>query len=360
MLKGISDRLDSAFRLLYNMILNLLRIEVPSLQRGLGDDGDDVEEDEFGMSCKQDFGLEIAVNFQQRVAAPNQGRVRGRWLHGSYNPVDLSVYPSSKYGCCAGGESGQMCGSSLAGISTCDSSYMCFVSSNVSDNSSYCAGTDEKATEGIGVIICLIGDITRACSAANPVTAEEETVAAPMSDAGSVADGAPDPDGGGGDDSLRLTVPPQDKAEFQQSVDFMSLVRNPVWLLGFLVFVFSNVLNFVALQFAPQSLIGPLGSVSLVFNVVMAPLMNRERFTWKDVIGVQPNLALPDNLRRCRQVKRLAAARARKKAAAAAAAAVTAGRTDVAAAASGAPAASLDPVGEKRLAAVLVGQVVTG
>ena len=48
----------------------------------------------------------------------------------------------------------------------------------------------------------------------------------------------------------------------------------------------SNFVNFVALQFAPQSLIAPLGSMSLVVNVIAAPLINKEKFTWKDIVGV--------------------------------------------------------------------------
>ena len=53
-----------------------------------------------------------------------------------------------------------------------------------------------------------------------------------------------------------------------------------------IVFVFSSFLNFIALQFAPQSLVAPLGSISLVVNVIIAPLINRESFTWKDIVGV--------------------------------------------------------------------------
>jgi hypothetical protein len=52
------------------------------------------------------------------------------------------------------------------------------------------------------------------------------------------------------------------------------------------VFAIGNFTNFAALNFAAQSLIGPLGSFSLVCNVIIAPLMNGERWTWKDVIGV--------------------------------------------------------------------------
>ncbi|KAJ3104583.1 hypothetical protein HDU97_009095 [Phlyctochytrium planicorne] len=78
----------------------------------------------------------------------------------------------------------------------------------------------------------------------------------------------------------------EDKAEFSKKLNFGSLLKNPIWLLGFLVFVVGNLLNFGALQFAPQSLVATLGSVSLVVNVILAPIINREKFTWRDVMGV--------------------------------------------------------------------------
>jgi multidrug transporter EmrE-like cation transporter len=91
--------------------------------------------------------------------------------------------------------------------------------------------------------------------------------------------------------------------QFQKQLDFKSLAKNPVcalisqtlirindkkqiWLLGFIIFIASNFVNFVALQFAPQSLVAPLGSMSLVVNVIAAPLINKEKFTWKDILGV--------------------------------------------------------------------------
>ncbi|KAL2912458.1 hypothetical protein HK105_208030 [Polyrhizophydium stewartii] len=77
-----------------------------------------------------------------------------------------------------------------------------------------------------------------------------------------------------------------DKPEFQKELNFGSLLRNPAWMLGMLVFIFGNFLNFIALQFAAQSLVAPLGSISLVVNVIIAPLLNNEKWTYKDVIGV--------------------------------------------------------------------------
>ncbi|KAK9767415.1 hypothetical protein K7432_002815 [Basidiobolus ranarum] len=61
---------------------------------------------------------------------------------------------------------------------------------------------------------------------------------------------------------------------------------NPVWVVGFVIYVAASFLNFIALQFAPQSLVAPLGAISLVTNVVIAPIMNKESLGKFDIIGV--------------------------------------------------------------------------
>lgn len=70
------------------------------------------------------------------------------------------------------------------------------------------------------------------------------------------------------------------------NLNMASLLKNPIWILGFIVFMIGNILNVVALQFAPQSLVAPLGSISLVVNVICAPLLNHEVIGWTDIVGV--------------------------------------------------------------------------
>ncbi|KAJ3344552.1 NIPA-like protein 3, partial [Kappamyces sp. JEL0680] len=82
------------------------------------------------------------------------------------------------------------------------------------------------------------------------------------------------------------SVTPSDKEQFQSKLGMASLIKNPRWWLGFIVFAIGTFTNFAALQFAAQSLIGPLGSFSLVCNVVVAPILNGEKWTWKDIVGV--------------------------------------------------------------------------
>ena len=65
-----------------------------------------------------------------------------------------------------------------------------------------------------------------------------------------------------------------------------SPLREPLWWLGMAVFVVGNLGDFVALGFAPQSIIAPLGSVSLLANALIAPRMNGEAFAWTDGVAV--------------------------------------------------------------------------
>ncbi|KAJ2761623.1 hypothetical protein IWQ57_005998, partial [Coemansia nantahalensis] len=59
-----------------------------------------------------------------------------------------------------------------------------------------------------------------------------------------------------------------------------------MWVLGLVIFVLGNVVDFVALQFAPQSLVAPLGAVALVTNVIVAPLLNNEKISLFDLGGI--------------------------------------------------------------------------
>ncbi|KAJ3274727.1 NIPA-like protein 3 [Terramyces sp. JEL0728] len=78
----------------------------------------------------------------------------------------------------------------------------------------------------------------------------------------------------------------KDKAEFQKDLRMGNLFRNPRWLLGMVVFIFGNICNFLALNFAAQSLLAPISSISLVVNVIVAPLINHEIWTYNDLVGI--------------------------------------------------------------------------
>ncbi|KAG0358790.1 magnesium transporter NIPA-domain-containing protein [Gamsiella multidivaricata] len=59
-----------------------------------------------------------------------------------------------------------------------------------------------------------------------------------------------------------------------------------LWAAGLLVFILGNLGGFIALRFAPQSLTAPLGSISLISNVIIAPLINKEVLGKWDIAGI--------------------------------------------------------------------------
>jgi hypothetical protein len=50
----------------------------------------------------------------------------------------------------------------------------------------------------------------------------------------------------------------------------------PRWVLGFLLVMFGSFADFAALSFGPQSLVAPLGSLTLVSNSIFAPFLLHE------------------------------------------------------------------------------------
>jgi len=44
--------------------------------------------------------------------------------------------------------------------------------------------------------------------------------------------------------------------------------------------------NFIAYAFAPASVVAPLGTVALISNVILAPIMLHETFRKQDVLGI--------------------------------------------------------------------------
>jgi len=62
--------------------------------------------------------------------------------------------------------------------------------------------------------------------------------------------------------------------------------RQKFWLIGFIIYAIGNVGDFVALAFAAQSLVAPLGSVVLVVNAIMSPWILKERITSRDIQAV--------------------------------------------------------------------------
>ncbi|KAG0171853.1 NIPA-like protein 3 [Apophysomyces sp. BC1034] len=63
-------------------------------------------------------------------------------------------------------------------------------------------------------------------------------------------------------------------------------LRSKLWWLGISLMILGEIGNFVAYGFAPASTIAPLGTATLVSNVILAPLMLKEVFRKRDLLGV--------------------------------------------------------------------------
>lgn len=98
------------------------------------------------------------------------------------------------------------------------------------------------------------------------------------------------------------------KANSSHRTQSNNYLHNPLWWLGIILMIFGEVGNFIgrclklkttnnvchvckhcyflAYGFAPASTIAPLGTTTLISNVVMAPLILREKFRLQGLMGV--------------------------------------------------------------------------
>ena len=64
----------------------------------------------------------------------------------------------------------------------------------------------------------------------------------------------------------------------------INYTRQLTWQCGLALVIIGSIFDFAALAFASQSLIAPLGSLTLVSNVFLAPLLLKEKLSRRDVI----------------------------------------------------------------------------
>lgn len=82
------------------------------------------------------------------------------------------------------------------------------------------------------------------------------------------------------DDSQSTASPDYDR------IQETSYLKSPYWWAGILLMMVGETGNFLAYGFAPASIVSPLGVVALISNCVIAPIMLKERFRWRDFWGV--------------------------------------------------------------------------
>jgi hypothetical protein len=65
-----------------------------------------------------------------------------------------------------------------------------------------------------------------------------------------------------------------------------SYLRSPYWWAGIVMMSIGEAGNFLAYGFAPASIVSPLGVVAIISNCIIAPFFMKERFRWRDLLGV--------------------------------------------------------------------------
>ncbi|RGB27308.1 magnesium transporter NIPA-domain-containing protein [Rhizophagus diaphanus] len=63
-------------------------------------------------------------------------------------------------------------------------------------------------------------------------------------------------------------------------------LRSKAWWAGIFLMIIGELGNFMAYAFAPASVVAPLGTVALISNVILAPIMLKERFRKQDLMGI--------------------------------------------------------------------------
>jgi len=72
-------------------------------------------------------------------------------------------------------------------------------------------------------------------------------------------------------------------SQSESSMNRNAYYRKPIWVLGLSLVIFGSIADFVALGFAAQTIVAPLGSLTLVSNVVFAPYFSGESVSRSDI-----------------------------------------------------------------------------
>ncbi|KAG8939108.1 hypothetical protein FRC00_014188, partial [Tulasnella sp. 408] len=75
-------------------------------------------------------------------------------------------------------------------------------------------------------------------------------------------------------------------SRFQGADEETAYLKSKLWWLGFLLLNVGELGNFLSYAFAPASVVAPLGTFALVANCFFAPLMLKERFRKRDLLGI--------------------------------------------------------------------------
>ncbi|GMF09235.1 unnamed protein product [Phytophthora lilii] len=78
----------------------------------------------------------------------------------------------------------------------------------------------------------------------------------------------------------KLSMSRNDAAEVKKTT-----LKQPLWMLGFGLVCLGSLLDFVAFGMAPQTLLAPLAALSLVWNMLIAPIFHKEKVTKQNLLA---------------------------------------------------------------------------
>jgi uncharacterized membrane protein len=61
--------------------------------------------------------------------------------------------------------------------------------------------------------------------------------------------------------------------------------KHPLWQFGMVLIILGSISDFFALSYAPQSVVAPLGAITLVVNIALARIMHGEEITSRGIIA---------------------------------------------------------------------------
>jgi magnesium transporter len=79
--------------------------------------------------------------------------------------------------------------------------------------------------------------------------------------------------------------------ETEEDITQKSYLKSPLWWAGIILMVLGEGGNFLAYGFAPASIVSPLGVVAIISNCIIAPFFMKERFRFRDFVGVLISVA---------------------------------------------------------------------
>ncbi|RIA93854.1 magnesium transporter NIPA-domain-containing protein [Glomus cerebriforme] len=222
------------------------------------------------------------ISLGSDICSPTNCNIESK-CDGAWDQKDITSIPQigDQSSCCIGLPKDSVCDIVANNVDPCISGSNCHYDHVIKK----CAEINENQKKyiWIGVLICLIGSTTLNIGLNVQKYAftkhQEETDKQQL--ANTIGD-----DNNSIKNSTNNLEPSTLYRKLEKFMFWKQIIVSPMWVFGFAIYVVGSLLTFVALQFAPQSLIAPLGAVSLVVNLLIAPILHKQKLTPWDIVGV--------------------------------------------------------------------------